>query len=74
MTMSGREQSYRIALFAIFGISLFPILIVSSLGAPHFLTAVGQQEDQQSVINSTDIIINQTSDIEKQSSTLVDST
>jgi hypothetical protein len=74
MTMSGREQNYRIALFAISGISLFPILIVSSGGTPHFLTAVGQQEDQQSVINSTDSIINQTSDIENQSSTLVYST
>jgi hypothetical protein len=72
--MSGREQSYRVALFAIFGISLFPILIVSSGGTPPFRTAVGQQEDQQSVISSADSIINQTSDIENQSSILVDST
>jgi hypothetical protein len=74
MTMSGRQQNYRIALFAIFGISLFPILIVTSGGTPHFLTAVGQQEDQQSVTNSTDSIINQTSNIENQSTILVDST
>jgi hypothetical protein len=74
--MSGREQNYRISLFAVFGISLFPILIVSSGGTPPFRTAVGQQqeEDQQNVINSTDSIVNQTSNIENQSNALVDST
>ena len=71
--MSGREQNYRVALYAIFGISLFSILIVS-VGTPPFQTAVGQQVDQQNVINSTDSMINQTSDIGNQSSSLVDST
>ena len=74
ITMSGREQNYRVALYAIFGISLFSILIVSSVGTPPFQTAVGQQVDQQNVINSTDSMINQTSNIENQSSSLVDST
>ena len=74
ITMSGRGQNYRVALYAIFGISLFSILIVSSVGTPPFQTAVGQQVDQQNVINSTDSMINQTSDIENQSSSLVDST
>lgn len=74
ITMSGREQNYREALYAIFGISLFSILIVSSVGTPPFQTAVGQQVDQQNVINSTDSMINQTSNIENQSSSLVDST
>jgi hypothetical protein len=35
---------------------------------------VGQQVDQQNVINSTDSMIKQTSDIENRSSSLVDST
>jgi hypothetical protein len=74
ITMSGREQNYRVELYAIFEMSLFSILIVSSVGTPPFRTAVGQQVDEQNVINSTDSMINQTSDIENQSSSLVDST
>src|ERR687891_426246 len=74
ITMTGSEQNYRVTLYALFGISLFSILIVSSVGTPPFRTAVGQQVDQQNVINSTDSMINQTSDIENQSSSLVDST
>jgi hypothetical protein len=74
ITMTGGEQNYRVTLYALFGISLFSILIVSSVGTPPFRTAVGQQVDQQNVINSTDSMINQTSDIENQSSSLVDST
>jgi hypothetical protein len=74
LTMSGREQNYRVALYAIFGTSLFSILIVSSVGTPPFRIVVGQQVDQQNVINSTDSMINQTSDIENQSSSLIDST
>jgi hypothetical protein len=74
ITMSGREQNYRVALYAIVGISLFSMLIVSSVETPPLQTAVAQQVDEQNVINFTDSMINQTSDVENQSSSLVDST
>jgi hypothetical protein len=53
--MSHRKQKYTIALFTILGISLSCILIVSSGGASVFLIVIGQQEDQQNTINSTNI-------------------
>jgi hypothetical protein len=53
--MSHRKQKFTIALFTILGISLSSILIVSSGGTWVFLTVIGQQEDQQNTINSTNI-------------------
>jgi hypothetical protein len=53
--MSHRKQKYTIALFTILGISLSCILMVSSGGASVFLIVIGQQEDQQNTINSTNI-------------------
>ena len=53
--MSHRKQKYTIALFTILGISLSCILIVSSGGTSVFLIVIGQQEDQQNAINSTNI-------------------
>lgn len=61
--MSLREQKYRVALFTTLGISLLSILTISSGGTLLFRTAVGQQEGQQNVINSTGNIPNQTMDI-----------
>jgi hypothetical protein len=53
--MSHRKQKYAIPLFTILGISLSSILMVSSGGTWVFLTVIGQQEDQQNTINSTNI-------------------
>ena len=46
--------------------------ISSEKETPLFRTAIGQQEVQQRVINSTDSISNQTRDIGNESSALVD--
>src|ERR687897_3454588 len=74
MTMNGRgEQKYRVTLFTTVGISLLLILTASLGGTPLFRTTVGQQENQENTINSTDGISNQSSDIENQSSALFDS-
>jgi hypothetical protein len=72
--MSLREQKYRVALFTTLGISLFPILTISSEGTLFFRTAVAQQGDQQNVINSTGSIPNQTMDFGNQSSVFDDPT
>ena len=72
--MSLREQKYRVVLFTTFGVSLLSILIASSGGTLLFQTAVGQQEGQQNVINSTSSIPNQTMNFGNQSSLFVDST
>jgi hypothetical protein len=74
MTMNGRgEQKYRVTLFATVGISLLLILTASLGGTPFFRTTVGQQENQENTINSTDGVSNQSSDIENQSNALFDS-
>lgn len=74
MTMNGRgEQKYRVTLFTTVGISLLLILTASLGGTPLFRTTVGQQENQENTINSTDGISNQSSNIENQSSALFDS-
>jgi hypothetical protein len=70
--MFPREQKYLAALFTALGISLLIILTISSGETPLFRTAIGQQEVQQRVIDSTDSISNQTRDIGNESSALVD--
>ncbi len=70
--MSTREQKYLFILFPTLGITILYILAVSLGVTPLFRTAVGQQDDQQNLINSTDRLSNQTMDIGNQSSALVD--
>lgn len=70
--MSTRGQKYLFILFPTLGITILYILAVSLGVTPLFRTAVGQQDDQQNLINSTDRLSNQTMDIGNQSSALVD--
>jgi hypothetical protein len=53
--MFHRKQKYTTALFTILGFSLSSILIVSSGETSFFPTVIGQQEDQQNTINSTNV-------------------
>ena len=71
--MFPREQKYLATLFSTLGISLLFIVTVSSGETTQFRTVEGQQEDQQNVINYTEIISNQTGNTGNLSSTLVDS-
>ena len=70
--MLPREQKYLATLFSTLGISLLFIVIVSSEETMHFRAAVGQQEDQQNVINYTESASNQTGNTGNLSSALVD--
>ena len=70
--MLPREQKYLTTLFSTLGISLLFIVTVSSGETTQFRTAVGQQEDQQNVINYTESISNQTGNTGNLSSALVD--
>jgi hypothetical protein len=70
--MNGGKQEYRVALLATLEIFLIPISTVSLGRTQLFQTTVGQQEDLQELINSTDSISNRTIDIENQSTALVD--
>ncbi len=72
--MSTRGQKYLFILFPTLGITILYILAVSLGVTPLFRTAVGQQDDQQNLINSTDRLSNQTMDIGNQSNALVDPT
>jgi hypothetical protein len=67
-----REQKYLTTLFFTLGISLLFIVTVSSGETTQFRTTVGQQEDQQNVINYTESISNQTGNTGNLSSALVD--
>jgi hypothetical protein len=73
LRMSHREQEYISAFFATIGISILPLIIISSSGrgTPPFRTATAQQESQQNAIDPMDDILNQTSNIENQSSAIV---
>jgi hypothetical protein len=71
--MNGREQKYLVALFVVIEISSLLILTISLAGTTLFRTTVGQPEDQQNTINTTDSISNQTSNLTNQSSGNVDS-
>jgi hypothetical protein len=70
--MFPREQKYLATLFSTLGISLLFIVTVSSGETTQFRTVEGQQEDQQNVINYTEIISNQTGNTGNLSSTLAD--
>jgi hypothetical protein len=70
--MFPREQNYLASLFTALGIWLLFILAVSSEETMHFRAAVGQQEDQQNVINYTESASNQTGNTGNLSSALVD--
>lgn len=71
LKMSHREQ-YKSAFFATIGISILSLIIISSGGGtPPFRTATTQQESQQNAIDPMDDILNQTSNIENQSSAIV---
>jgi hypothetical protein len=72
-TMNGKEQKYPVSLFVTVGISSFLILTISSAGTIFFRNTIGQQEDRQNTINTTDSISNQTSNVTNQSSEIVDS-
>jgi hypothetical protein len=71
--MNGREQKYPVALFVIVGISSLLILTISLAGTTLFRTTVGQSEDQQNAINSSDLISNQTNGLTNQSGAIVGS-
>jgi hypothetical protein len=71
--MNGREQKYPVALFVIVGISSLLILTISLAGTTLFRTTVGQSEDQQNTINSSDLISNQTNGLTNQSGAIVGS-
>jgi hypothetical protein len=71
LRMSRREQ-YTSAFFATIGISILSLIIITSGGGtPPFRTATTQQESQQNAIDPMDDILNQTSNIENQSSAIV---
>jgi hypothetical protein len=69
--MYTRERRNPASISAALGFCLFLILAVSSGETMQFRTAVGQQEDQQNVINYTESISNQTGNTGNLSSTLV---
>jgi S-formylglutathione hydrolase FrmB len=70
--MYPRERRNPASILAALGIWLLFILAVSSEETMHFRAAVGQQEDQQNVINYTESASNQTGNTGNLSSALVD--
>jgi hypothetical protein len=70
--MYSRERRNQASIVAALGIWLLFILAVSSEETMNFRAAVGQQEDQQNVINYTESASNQTGNTGNLSSALVD--
>jgi hypothetical protein len=70
--MFHREQKYISSFFVTIGISFLSLIIISSGGGtPPFRTATVQQEGQQNAIDQIDDMLNQTNNIENQSSAIV---
>jgi hypothetical protein len=70
--MYSRERRNPASILIALGIWLLFILAVSSEETMHFRAVVGQQEDQQNVINYTESATNQTGNTGNLSSTIVD--
>src|SRR5918996_3804436 len=72
LRMFHREQKYISSFFVTIGISFLSLIIISSGGGtPPFRTATVQQEGQQNAIDQIDDMLNQTNNIENQSSAIV---